>query len=78
LTQCVGINEVREDFFAVDQDDRKALAVPSLELGIIGDVDFLELEGNLRAYVREHAPRALAEMAFRREVEPNATDRAHA
>ncbi len=57
------MDEVRERLLAADDDDRDALAVPSLELRVAADVDLLELERDLGAADIENAARALAEMA---------------
>ena len=57
------MDEVGERLLPVHGDDRDALAVGALELGVAVDVDLLELEGNLLPHGGEHALRALAEVA---------------
>ena len=73
------MDEIGERFLPVDKDDGDPLAEALLELTIAGDVDLLELEGDLVADTRQHAARVLAEMAARGAVEPNGvlTGRAH-
>jgi hypothetical protein len=62
------VDEVGERLRAVDLDHRKALAIAALELGIAGDVDLLEVEGNLGPDCVQDAPGALAQVAARRVV----------
>jgi hypothetical protein len=63
------VHVVREDPLAVDLDHGQPLAVARLELGLTGDVDFLELEGLLGAQLGQLRPRALTEMAVGGVVE---------
>ena len=64
-----GVDEVREGLLAADDDNRNALAVPSLELPVAADVNLLELERDLAAYLFEHPAGALAEVAAVSRVE---------
>jgi hypothetical protein len=57
------MDEVREDLLAVHEDDGNALAIAALEVGVIGDVDVLELERELGSDLGEHPPGALAQVA---------------
>jgi hypothetical protein len=66
------VDEVRESLLATHLDDRDPRAVAPLQLGIAGDVDLLELEGNVLPHPPEHAARAVAEMAALGRVEPDA------
>jgi hypothetical protein len=68
----VGMHVVREGAFAVDLDDGQPLAKALLQLGSTADVNLLELEVLLRAQLREHRPRPLAEVALRRVVKGDA------
>jgi hypothetical protein len=45
----VRVQEVREGLFPIHEDDRDALAITALELGIACDVDLLEVEWDLGA-----------------------------
>lgn len=63
------LHEVRECVLAVDLDDRQALPVARLELGVASDVDELELEAELGLCVAHDLERALAEPAVGRVVE---------
>jgi hypothetical protein len=69
------MHEVGERLLPVDEDDWDALAVAGLELGIAGDVDVLELEGQFGAHLLEHAVRAFAQVAARGRVERDAARR---
>jgi hypothetical protein len=66
------VDEVRERLLARDLDHRYALAIAPLEVGIARDVDLLELEGDLRANLREHRPGCLAQVAALGGEEANA------
>jgi hypothetical protein len=68
-TQRVGRHEVREGKLAADLDHRQRFAVAALELGIVGDVDLLELERLLGANGLERSPRGRTEVALRSVVE---------
>ncbi len=57
------MHEVREGLLAVDEHDRDPLAVATLQLGVAGDVDLVEIERHLAAHALDHGARALAEMA---------------
>ena len=63
------MDEVGKGLLPVHGDDRDALAVRALQLGIAVDVDFNKLERDLLAHGGEHPLGALAEMAARRMVE---------
>jgi hypothetical protein len=63
------VDEVDERTLAVDLDDGQPLPVPRLELGIAGDVDFLQLDIAVRRHGDECLARALAQVAARRVVE---------
>lgn len=67
------MDEVAERLLAVDRDDGDPLTVGAFELGISVDGDLDEVEGNLLTHRREHALRALAEMAPVREVDGDLT-----
>jgi hypothetical protein len=69
------MHEVGERLLPVDEDDRNALAVALLELGIARDVDLLQVERRLGANALDHAPCALAEVAARGGVEGDAGSR---
>jgi hypothetical protein len=71
------MDEIGERLLPIDEDDGDPLAVTLLELGIPGDVDLFELEGDVLADAREHATRVLAEMAAGGSVKRQAMDRAH-
>jgi hypothetical protein len=73
--QRVGVDEVREDLFALDGDDREPLAVGALELGVARDVDLAEVERDLRADALEHGLRALAQVAALRPEERDDRER---
>ena len=66
---------VDERALAVDLDDREPFAIAPLEPGVAADVDLLELELDVLSHVRDGRPRALAEMAARRVVEPDGVRR---
>ena len=68
---CIGWHEVDERLLAVDLDDRKQLAIPSLELGVAVDQDLLEFEPELVSERRDGVARTLAEVAPLRAVEPD-------
>jgi hypothetical protein len=55
------VQVVNEGPLAVDLDDGKPLAVPSLQLRIAPDVDLAKLELVLLPKLCERAPRTLAE-----------------
>ena len=63
------MDEVREGLLAVHGDDRDALAIGALELGVVVDRNLDEPEGNLLAHRGEHPLGALAEMATLSEVD---------
>jgi hypothetical protein len=67
--QSVGVDVVGEDSLAVELDDREPFAVAGLELGVAGDIDFLEREAELGAKLLELRPRPVAEMAALRVVQ---------
>ena len=73
--QRFGVDEVRERLLAVDRDDRDALAVSPLELGVAPDVHLLELERQLARDVVEDAACGRAEVAPLRRVERDAARR---
>jgi hypothetical protein len=58
------VDEVGEGFLAVHEDDRNALAIAALEVGVAGDVDILELEGELGSDLGEYPPGGLAQVAL--------------
>ena len=68
-TKRTGVDVVDEGALAVDLDDRQPLAVARLELGVAGDVDFLELERAVVPRRRDDRARPLAEVAALRVVE---------
>jgi hypothetical protein len=70
--KCVRIDVVDEGAFAVDLDHGEPVPVPRLELGVASDVDLLELERNLRAYLFDDVPRPLAQVAAARVVQRDA------
>jgi hypothetical protein len=57
------MDEVRERLLVSDDDDRDPLPVTSLELGLAGDVNLLELEGDVYPHPFDDPARALAKMA---------------
>ena len=61
--QGVRRDVIDERPLAVDLDHGQPLAVARLELRIARDVDLLEREGHLRAYLVEDRPRPLAQVA---------------
>jgi hypothetical protein len=63
---------VGERALAVDLDDRQPLSVASLQLGVAGDVDLLQLEGVLGTHRIQDPPRRRAQMATGRVVEGDA------
>ena len=65
--QRVGIDVVDERALPADLDHRQPLPVARLQLRVAADVD--RLVGD--AYLVQGRPRALAEVAARRVVEPN-------
>jgi hypothetical protein len=65
------VDEVRESLLAAHLDHGDPRPVAPLQLGIAGDVDLLELEGNVLPHPPEHATRAVAEMAVPGRVEPD-------
>jgi hypothetical protein len=65
------VDEVRESLLPAHLDDRDSRAIAPFQLGIAGDVDLLELEGNLLPHPLKHPARAVAEMAARGRVEPD-------
>ena len=73
--QRVARNVVDERALAVDLDDRQPLAIPPLELGVAPDVDLLDLELDVTSHVGDRRPRAVAEMAAGRVVEPDGVRR---
>ena len=68
-SQRFGVHEVGEGALAVHLDDGQPLSVASLELGVAGDVDLLELEVLVAAHLGQLSSRALAEMAVGGVVE---------
>jgi hypothetical protein len=70
--QGFGLHEVGEGLLAVDLHDRDQLSVASLELGVGGDVDLLQLEAELVAEGGDRVPRPLAEVASLGAVENDA------
>jgi hypothetical protein len=58
--QPVRVDEVGEGLLAVHEDDGNALPIAALEVGIVGDVHGLELEGELGSDLGEHPPGAFA------------------
>jgi hypothetical protein len=56
------VDEISEGLLAVHEDDRNALAIPLLEVGVVRDVDFLEVERELGSDPSEHPSRALAQV----------------
>jgi hypothetical protein len=70
--QRIGLHEVGESSLSVDLNDRQQLAVSSLELGVTGDVDLLELKRLLDPYRLQHAPRGRAQVALGRVEESDA------
>jgi hypothetical protein len=66
---------VDEGAAAVDLDHGEKFAVTRFELGIAADVDLLVLEAELAAHLAHGVPRALAQVAPLRVVEPNPADR---
>jgi hypothetical protein len=78
--QSVRVHEVGEGLLAVHEDDGNALAIAPLEVGVVGDVDLLELEWKLGSHLGEHPSRALAQVAAGcvEEGDPVVTGRGHA
>jgi hypothetical protein len=78
--QPVRVNEVGEGLLAVHEDDGNALAIAALEVGVVGDIDVLELERELSSDLGEHPPGALAQVAVGcvEERDPVPTGRGHA
>jgi hypothetical protein len=78
--QPVRVDEVGEGLLAVHQDDGNVLAIAALEVGVVGDVDVLELERELGSDLGEHPPGALAQVAVGcvEERDPVITGRGHA
>jgi hypothetical protein len=58
------VDEVGEGLLPVDEDDGNALAIEALEVGVVGDVDVLELERELSSNLGEHPPGVLAQVAL--------------
>jgi hypothetical protein len=69
------IHVVDESALAVDLHDGEPLPVTRLQLGIAVDLDFLQLERDLLAYLRDDLPRALAQMAGLGVVEDDLMDK---
>jgi hypothetical protein len=69
------VDEVDEGSLAVDFDDREPLSVLGLQLVVPADVDFLQLEGQLRAGLFEDRAGPLAEVTARRVVERDLRDK---
>ena len=57
------MDEVGEGLLAVHEDDGNALAIAALEVGVVGDVDILELERELGSDLGDHPTGALAQVA---------------
>ena len=78
--QPVWVDEEGEGLLAVHEDDGNALAIAALEVGVVGDVDILELERELSSDLGEHPPGALAQVAVGcvEERDPVVTGRGHA
>jgi hypothetical protein len=76
--QPIRVDEVGEGLLAVHEDDGNALAIAALEVGVVGDVDVLELERELGSDLGEHPPGALAQVAVGCVEERDVTDRGHA
>ena len=72
--QRVRVHEERERLLAVDLDDRDALAIAALQVGIPGDIDLLEVERDVGADLLENPARALAEVAARGRVQTDASE----
>jgi hypothetical protein len=74
------MDEVSEGLLAVHEDNGNALAIAALEVGVVGDVDVLELERELGSHLGEHPPGALAQVAVGRveEGDPVVRGRGHA
>ena len=72
------MNEIRERLLPVDEQDGDPLAVALLEVRVAGDVDLVELEGDVFTDAREHAARVLAKMAAGRAVERDVVPRGRA
>ena len=72
LAQRFGVDEVHELPLPVDLDDGDQLAVARLELLVAVDRDLLELEAELLLRLDDRRPRAIAEVATLRAVEPDA------
>jgi hypothetical protein len=70
------VDEERESLLPIDHYDGNSLAVTALELLVTGDVDLLEVEGNLGADDLDHAQRVLTEVAPLRRVKREPMDRA--
>ena len=71
-SQRFGVHEVGEGALAVDLDDGQPLSVASLELGVAGDFDLLELERLVGTSGLEHSPRGRTEMTAGGVVEDDA------
>jgi hypothetical protein len=78
--QPVRVDEVGEGLLPVHEDDGNALAIAALEVGVVGDVDVLELERELSSDLGDHTPRALAQVAVGcvEERDPVIRGRGHA
>ena len=63
VPQPVRVDEVGEGLLPIHEDDGNALAIAPLEVGVVGDVDVLELERELSSDLGEHPPGALAQVA---------------
>ena len=61
--QSVRLDEVGERALAVDLDDRKPLAIPGLEVGVIRDVHLLQLEADVGSNRLHGSSRRRAEVA---------------
>ena len=61
-SERIRIDEVDEGALSVDLDDWQPLAILPFELFVAADIDLLELERRLGAYVLEDAASSLAEM----------------
>jgi hypothetical protein len=74
------VDKVGEGLLAVHEDDGNALAIAALEVGVIGDVDVLELEREVGSDLGEHPPGALAQVTAGcvEEGDPVVRGRGHA
>ena len=70
--QRFGVHEVGEGALAVDVDDGQPLSVASLELGVAGDFDLLELERLVGTSGLEHSTRGRTELTAGGVVEDDA------